>query len=87
MNRPEWWDWELEITPHVEKRMIQRSFTEIELREMFDRATTLRPDKEIGRYVAVSTLHSANWEIILEPDINEKLIVVVTAYPIGNNKL
>ncbi len=35
MNRPKWWDGELEITPHVEKRMIQRSFTEVELREMF----------------------------------------------------
>ncbi len=60
MNWPEWWDWELEITPHVEKRMIQRSFTEIELREMLDRAKTLNLDKEIGRYVVVSTLHSTN---------------------------
>ena len=82
MNWPEWWDWELEITPHAEKRMIQRSFTEIELREMLDRAKALHPDKEIGRYVVVSTLHSTNWEIILEPDFDEKLIVVVTAYPI-----
>lgn len=81
MNWPEWWDWELEITPHVEKRMIQRFFTEIELREMLERVTSLHPDKEIGRYVAVSTLHSANWEIILEPDFDEKLIVVVSAYP------
>jgi len=40
MSWPEWWDWELEMTPHVEKRMIQRSFTEIELREMFDRTTS-----------------------------------------------
>ncbi|MBC8554485.1 MAG: DUF4258 domain-containing protein [Candidatus Brocadiales bacterium] len=84
MNRPKWWDWELEITPHVEKRMIQRSFTEIELREMFDRATSLQPGKEIGRYVAVSTLGTDNWEIILEPDFEEKLIVVITAYPIGS---
>ena len=82
MKWPEWWDWELEITPHVEKRMIQRSFTEIELREMFDRVTSFHPDKEIGRYVAMSTLCSTNWEIILEPDFDEKLIVVVTAYPI-----
>ncbi|MGR3220414.1 MAG: hypothetical protein ACUZ8H_11465 [Candidatus Anammoxibacter sp.] len=82
MDWPEWWDWELEITPHVEKRMIQRSFTELELRTMFDMAKALRPGKEIGRYVVVSTLHSINWEIIVEPDFDEKLIVVVTAYPI-----
>ncbi len=82
MNRPKWWDWELEITPHVEKRMIQRSFTEVELREMFDRVTSFHPDKEIGRYVAKSTLGSAKWEIILEPDFDEEMIVVITAYPI-----
>lgn len=34
MNWPAWWAWELEITPHVEKRMEPRGFTEIELREM-----------------------------------------------------
>ncbi|MGR3177664.1 MAG: hypothetical protein ACUZ8E_06370 [Candidatus Anammoxibacter sp.] len=82
MDWPEWWDWELEITPHVGKRMIQRSFTELELRTMFDKAKNLHPDKEIGRYVVVSTLHSTNWEIIVEPAFDEKLIVVVTAYPI-----
>jgi hypothetical protein len=25
---PEWWEWELELTPHVEKRMEDRGFTE-----------------------------------------------------------
>ena len=27
---PEWWDWELELTPHVEKRMEDRTFTEVD---------------------------------------------------------
>lgn len=34
MNWPIWWDWELEISPHVEKRMEERNFTEIDLRDM-----------------------------------------------------
>ena len=34
MSFPIWWDWELEFIPHIEKRMIQRGLTEIELRAM-----------------------------------------------------
>ena len=39
MNGPTWWDWELELSFHLEKRMLQRDFTEIDLRTMLDRAT------------------------------------------------
>ena len=38
MEWPAWWEWELEITPHLEKRMEDRDFTEIELREMLEQA-------------------------------------------------
>ncbi len=54
MNWPDWWNWELEITPHVEKRMEQRDFTEIALREMLNRARGLRPDEYHGRFVVES---------------------------------
>ena len=56
MNGPEWWEWELEITPHVERRMEQRDFTEIELREMLGRAQRYRPDESEGRFV-IETRH------------------------------
>ncbi len=35
---PEWWDWELEFSSHIEMRMVDRDFTEIDLRAMYDRA-------------------------------------------------
>lgn len=38
-SRPEWWAWELEITPHAEKRMEDREFSEIDLRGMLDAAS------------------------------------------------
>lgn len=41
---PEWWDWELELSPHLFKRMDDRRFTEIDLRRMLERATGYRPD-------------------------------------------
>ncbi len=41
---PDWWDWELEMTPHLEQRMEERAFTEIDVREMLEAATGFRPD-------------------------------------------
>ena len=38
MQKPLWWDWELEITSHLEKRMSQCGLTEIELRTMIHEA-------------------------------------------------
>ncbi len=34
---PEWWDWELELSPHLLKRMADRGFSELDLRAMLDR--------------------------------------------------
>ncbi len=35
---PEWWDWELELCPHLLKRMMDRQFNEIDLRKMLNHA-------------------------------------------------
>ena len=77
MNWPDWWKWELEITPHVEKRMELRDFTKIALGEMFDSARGYRKDEYEGRFVVESQYQQKGWEVIVEPDL-----VIVTAYPI-----
>ena len=46
---PTWWEWELELTSHLLKRMLDRSFNEIALRQMLDRGSSLRKDIEEGR--------------------------------------
>ncbi|MFZ5516819.1 MAG: hypothetical protein ACOY90_09290 [Candidatus Zhuqueibacterota bacterium] len=33
---PDWWNWELELTSHLEKWMVDRGFNEIDLRMMFE---------------------------------------------------
>lgn len=38
---PSWWDWELEFSPHLLKRMIDRQFSEVDLRRMLEHATGL----------------------------------------------
>ncbi len=82
MHLPVWWEWELELTPHVEKRMLQRGFNEIDLRRMYQDAFSINEDKESGRWGVITLHNKEKWEIIVEPDTDEKIIVVVTAYPI-----
>jgi hypothetical protein len=76
---PDWWEWELELTPHVEKRMEDRGFTEVDLRQMLETAQSFREDVVEGRFVVETRFHGRPWEVV-EPDEVEHLLVVVTAF-------
>jgi hypothetical protein len=83
---PRWWDWELEFSPHLLKRMEDRRFTEVDLRRMLEHATGNRRDAVAGRWI-IQTRHSRRaWEVIVEPLTTEQLLLVVTAYPLENEK-
>ena len=79
---PDWWDWELELSPHVLKRMLDRGFTEIDLRHMMERASSLDLDVAEGRWIASCRHERMPWEVIVEPDFEQQIVVVVTAYPV-----
>jgi hypothetical protein len=81
-----WWDWELELSPHLLKRMLDRRFTEIDLREMLHRARRHKRDVVEGRWVIETRHRRRAWEVIVEPDSNAKLLVVVTAYPVWEDE-
>jgi hypothetical protein len=82
MEWPECGEWDLEISSHVEKRMEDRNFTEIDLRTMLERASRYVPDVVEGRWL-ISTRHQGHpWEVIVEPDPDRMLLVVITAYPV-----
>ena len=78
---PEWWGWELEFSAHLLKRMLDRGFSEVELRGMMEHASGLHKDDEPGRWVVEAKRDSESWEVIVEPDMVDKLLVVITAYP------
>ncbi len=80
---PPWWEWELELTPHLLKRMLDRRFSEVELREMLEGAEGYRADIVEGRFVIDTRHRKKRWEVIVEPDSVAKRLVVVTAYPLG----
>lgn len=82
-SHPKWWDWELEITPHAEKRMEQRGFTDLDLRQMLDSATGLREDYFEDRWIVETTHQGRDWEVIVEPDADETLLIIITAYAVG----
>ena len=81
-ERPEWSGWELELSPHLLKRMADRRFTELDLRRMFERAVGYREDVVEGRWVIEARHRGRAWEVIVEPDWERQLLAVVTAYPV-----
>jgi hypothetical protein len=79
---PEWWQWELELSPHLLKRMVDRRFTEVDLRRMLKVAQRYRKDVVVNRWVVVTRHRRRRREIIVEPDWDARLLVVVAAYPV-----
>jgi len=79
---PPWWSWDLELTPHVEDRMEERGLTELELRRMLVRPADLQPDHFPGRWLAECRVRGETWHVVVEPDVDDEVIVVVTAYRI-----
>ncbi len=79
---PRWWEWELELSSHLLKRMVDRQFSEVDLRVMMDCATGFRRDKEPGRWIVETSHGCRSWEVIVEPDSADRLLVVITGYPL-----
>jgi hypothetical protein len=81
-NFPEWWTWDLSFTGHAEMRMEQRGVTEVEVRAMLERATGFRPNVVEGRFVVDVHRQACAWNVIVEPDADARLLVVVTVYEV-----
>jgi hypothetical protein len=79
---PPWWDWELDLRPHVEERMEDRRFTEVELRRMMEIANDCNPARRAGRWVIETKHQGRRWEVIVEPNPADELIEVITAYAV-----
>lgn len=79
---PEWWRWELTFTSHAELRMEQRGVTEVEVRAMLERATGFERSVVEGRFMIHAYRAQRPWVVILEPDADVNLLVVVTVYEV-----
>ena len=77
---PEWWGWKLEFHPHLIKRMVDRGFKKVDLRRMLYLASGYRRDIVPGRLLILTRHRRRTWHVIVEPDLEAELLVVVTAY-------
>lgn len=80
---PEWWNWELSFTGHAELRMEQRGVTEVDVRAMLEQATRYEPSVVEGRFMIHVAHRQRPWIVIVEPDVDAKLLVVVTPYEVS----
>ncbi|MBI5629041.1 MAG: hypothetical protein HY953_08990 [Candidatus Rokubacteria bacterium] len=62
--------------------MADRRFTEVDLRHMLEHARAYRRDVVEGRWEIVARHRRHPWEVIVEPDFDARLLVVVTAYAV-----
>lgn len=81
-NWPDWWAWELELTAHLLDRMVDRQFNEIDLRIMLENATGFAENHVEGRWVIITRHQGRKWEIVVQPLPKEKILLVITAYPV-----
>ena len=79
---PDWWNWELSFTGHAELRMEQRGVSEVDVRAMLERPTRHEPSVVEGRFT-IHVVHQRHpWIVIVEPDREANLLIVVTAYEV-----
>ena len=62
--------------------MVDRHFNEADLRLMLEEARGYRPDVVESRYVVETVQAGRTWEVIVEPDEVEQVLLVITAYPV-----
>jgi hypothetical protein len=80
---PEWWNWGLSFTAHAELRMEQRGVTEVEVRAMLQRATGFEASVVEGRFMIQTRRGQNLWIVIVEPDAEARLLVVVKVYEVS----
>jgi hypothetical protein len=77
---PDWWTWELLLSDHLERRMEDRGFSEVDLRAMIAHARSLRPSPVEGRFVVECRWKRATWRVVVEPVATNRKLIVVTAW-------
>jgi hypothetical protein len=76
---------ELGTLVHTPRRIAheQRGVTEVDVRAMLERATAFEPSVVEGRFMICVARNGRPWIVIVEPDIDASLLVVVSAYEVS----
>ena len=79
---PSWWTWQVVVSHHASRRMAQRMCPEWMLRSMLQSPSGVQSDAAPGRFLIEALNHGRLWHIIVEPDYGERVMIVVTLYPV-----
>lgn len=82
---PDWWEWELQISAHMQKRFLKRDFTEMDLRRMMEHTRNFREDRKDGRFIIDTRFRQKAWAVIVEPLHDEVKLEVITAYEVWDD--
>ena len=63
--------------------MEQRGVTEVDVRAMLERATRYEPSVVEGRFMFHCFHGQRPWIVIVEPDVDATLLVIVTPYEVS----
>lgn len=85
MQQPYWWTWPQEWTDHVQLQLADRANRGETLHELFANPVRLFPGRLPGRWCVESALHGRRWHVIVDVDDDERVLVVVTAYPLDKS--
>lgn len=77
---PRWLSWDLELSAHVERRMEDRRFSEVDLREMLGACRAVRTSPVEGRFMLTCRHGRGSWEVVVEPDYEARRLIIVTAW-------
>lgn len=60
--------------------MIVRGFSEVDLRLMIEMTAAIRRGVAKGRWILETAHDGDTWEVIVEPDEHDRVIVVITSF-------
>ena len=63
--------------------MEQRGVTEVDVPAMLERAIAFEPSVVEGRFMIPATHQNRPWIVIVEPDADASVLVVVTVYEVS----
>lgn len=64
-------------------RMEQRGVSEVELRAMLEHSAGFQPSAVEGRFMIHVRYRQHPWVVVVEPDADAELLVVVTVYEVS----
>jgi hypothetical protein len=79
-REPRWWAFELRFSDHAKKRIADRGISELEVRTILVGPVRIAPDPQPGRIRVTGSISGTEWTIVLEPDLDQSQLIVVTVF-------